>query len=185
MSNNFFELLKLLDPKHTNWEDTGGSAKSKTESTDIAGAIALAKLSDNARIYMGARQDQQSDKHKLFAITMVHAVNLALKENWKAGYLENMVRSAIAESLSNNICPDCQGQGQTINLETLKRIPCPACDGIGKRSFSQREVSRRIGMDHKNYKQSYEDKYKRICQWLLELEAQCETAKTKIGSDHG
>ena len=181
------ELLKRLAPGSMSFEPRidGGNPEQIAEL--VAGALAFGHISEASSIYCRIKYCLDNDPRsrsrleRLMLIKLV--VTIVARGGWKqvkTEFMPRLITVSLDECLSESVCRTCSGRGFIIVED--RQTPCEPCGSSGRKSFSNREVSRRLGLCHRNFGRRYDSKYRQVLGLYYDLEHEACSALSKIGN---
>ena len=178
------EPLKLLAAKSASWDALPGGGIPQLLPSDVSAALSHA--SEAASLFARIKyclEDTPGKRNRLMGLVCQTLLpGIIYHKSWDGVDLEllsRMISTALSEALSDVVCRTCNGQGY-ITIED-QRAPCVPCDASGRKSFSRREVARRLKLDSRNYSRRYESHYRQLICMYYDLESETAEALGKIG----
>lgn len=138
----------------------GGSSLDVIDWRDASHAlVGLPKEAYHWALYRFAGHD---DKERTIIRTLTMTVTLLIKIKRfkiKPDTLDGIVRASILE-FTQPVCNECSGSGWIIN--GLGQSECNHCKGRGRKSISNRERCKVIGINHKSYTNNHDEVSKEL-----------------------
>lgn len=160
-----------MTPKTLNIGNVGGG--SSIDAIDWRTAShALVGLKQDEYHWALFRFAGHEEKERSIIRTLTMTVTMLIKIRRfkiKPDTLDGLVRAAILE-FTQPVCGVCSGSGWVNDSSVNKE--CPKCKGKGRKSISNRERCRVIGINHKGYTNSHDEVTKEIMRIISTWEQQ-------------
>jgi hypothetical protein len=155
------KLLAKLTPKTTNYGATGGGTS--LDSIDWRDAshslVGLPKEAYHWALFRFAGHDEK-ERNIIRTLTMTITLFIKIKRfKIKVDTLDGLVRAAMLE-FTQPVCGVCSGSGWVVDISGPGK--CKPCNGKGRKSVSNRERCKVIGINHKNYTNNHDEVTKEI-----------------------
>ena len=180
------EPLKLLAAKSITFDALPGGGVPQLLPSDVSAALAYGRISEAASLFARLKytgEDTPRNRSRLQALMCIDLLPEVIRhKSWEGLDLEFIgliLSTALSEALSSSVCRTCGGRGHITVDDQM--TPCAPCDASGIKSFSKREVARRLKLDARNYTRRYEQKYRQLLGLFYDLEGETAIALGKIG----
>lgn len=165
------KLLAKMTPKTLNLGNVGGGSSVDVIDWRTASHALVGLKQDPYRwaLFRFAGHDEQ-ERNIIRTLTMTVTMLIKIRRfKIKPDTLDGLVRAAILE-FTQPVCGVCGGTGwKTDNVEPKE---CESCKGKGRKSISNRERCRVIGINHKGYTNSHDEVTKEIMRIISTWEQQ-------------
>ena len=154
--------------------------------SDVSAALAYGRISEPASLFARIKyclNDTPQCRNRLLQLMVMDKMpDIVQHKSWQdlsMEFISSMMALALSEALSDVICRTCRGAG-SIEIDQ-HRTPCEPCGGSGRKSFSDRHIARRLGLDSRNYARRYRLKYRQLLGLFFDLESEAAAAGSRIG----
>lgn len=172
------EVLARLNPKSINFSGNIGGGRGDDSPLDVAAALGMGKLSREAYLLALCKFSGFDDVYpELFGWVKEYALNQRMRINPKKGslYLEDIVKTALDNSIEWDICHWCNGTGEKRDIRKKGLSTCGKCSGSGKLKPTVLEIAKQAGIPRSTFKDTYKKEYDELIKYLDGLIARIET----------
>jgi len=171
-------FISVIGARTVNYgELSRGSFHALLNRVEMAGLLSGLDAHETNLVLAKYRDDEAAER-ALRAHVRLYAVGLALEEQWKITkgrpIVCNMGALAVFEVISPGCCRRCNGTGMVFNHA------CNTCNSSGYKPASGRAKAKFVGVDEKQWRQVWNQRYERIYRYLLDMEASTETKLAAI-----
>ena len=158
----------------------GGSAKDQLSGAELAGLLSgLGTVAVDLAYALYASDDQA--QCKLRAHMQLYAVKLAVDEGWESvrgqPTVTRMGILSVFELISPGVCSLCHGSG------VYQAHECDLCRGFGRMPSSGRQRANFIVVSRMAWQRLWADRYARIYNYLLGIDADVRNAVIRNSSE--
>lgn len=164
------EYLTALNP-HGAKIELGSSDKKRLHWQDVAGALGMGELSQEAYLLARAKYCHEIPaSEKLQKVMTQKCVQLIARRKWKSqrNLAPTLAKVACYEVLSHQRCKVCRGTG------VLYKSICEHCDGSGRERIPEAHKYQMANIDKRNWQRRWRARYEEVYLMLVAAEDELE-----------